>query len=177
MKDTYTYTARSADDPDEVATFTLHDHSLSVELGGALLAQMERVFQPEAGEADGEKPLPPWLKPALRALLPRLLRPFSVADVTVSTKEDGLWIMAWVRAGGLRLAPMTVGWKRVDNPDAAQAFVKELNKRKVSAAHPGRLPGPLDYWGIWLLMVFLVLILPLRWLGGAGDEVAAPVQE
>ncbi|MFQ5341761.1 MAG: hypothetical protein ACE5F6_09480 [Anaerolineae bacterium] len=168
MKDTYTYTARSADDPDEVATFTLHDHSLSVELGGALLAQVERLFQPD--DAEGEKPLPPWLKPALSALIPRLLRPFSVADVTVSVKEDGLWIRAWVRAGGLRLAPMTVEWSKVDNPDAAQAFVKELNKRKVSAAHPGRFPGPLDYWGIWVLMGFLVLILPLRWLGGADDE-------
>lgn len=52
MKDTYTYTARSADDPDEVAPFTLHDHSLSVELGGALLARVERVFQPE--QAEGE---------------------------------------------------------------------------------------------------------------------------
>ena len=168
MKDTYTYTARSADDPDEVATFTLHDHSLSVELGGALLAQVERVFQPE--EAEGETRLPPWFRPALTALIQRLLRPFSVADVTASVKEDGLWVMAWVRAGGLRLAPITVGWRTVDNPDAAQAFVKELNKRKVSAAHPGRFPGPLDYWGSWVLMGFLVLILPLRWLGGAGDE-------
>lgn len=57
------------------------------------------------------------------------------------------------RSSGLRLAPITVGWRNVDNPDAARAFVKELSKRKVSAAHPGRLPGPLDYWGTWVLLM------------------------
>ncbi|RME42713.1 MAG: hypothetical protein D6791_17080, partial [Chloroflexi bacterium] len=154
MQDTYTYTARSAENPDEVATFTLHDHSLSVELGGALLAQVERALQPE--EAQGEARLPPWFRPALTWVVQRLLRPFNIADVTANAKDDGFWIMAWVRAGGLRLAPVTVGWRKVDNPDAAQAFVRELNKRKVSAAHPGRLPGPLDYWATWALVGFLV---------------------
>lgn len=169
MKDTYTYTTRSADDPEEMATFTLHNHSMSIELGGALLEQVERVFR--NGDSEGEDRLPPWLKPALVWLLQQGLRPFSVADVNASVKGEGLWIMAWIRAGDLRLAPVTLVWERVDNPDAAQAFVKELNKRKVSAAHPGRFPGPLDYWAIWVFIGFLMVVLPLRWLREGDDEV------
>jgi hypothetical protein len=33
LENTYTYTARSADHPERVVTFTLYDHSMSVELG------------------------------------------------------------------------------------------------------------------------------------------------
>lgn len=160
MKDTYTYTARSADNPDEVATLTLHDHHLSVELGGVLLEQVEKVFRPEQG-GDG---LPAWLRPMLVWLIQQILRPFAVTDVNVSVKDGGLRIAAWIRAGGLRLVPVTVAWERVDNPEAAQAFVKELNRRKVSAAHPGRFSGPLDYWASWVLIGFMLVVLPLRWL-------------
>lgn len=167
MKDTYTYTARSAENPEEMATFTLHDHQMSIELGGALLEQVERVFR--GGEGPRESGVPPWVKPALAWMIQQGLRPFSVADVTANSKQDGLWIMAWLRVGGLRLAPVSLGWKRVDNPDAAQAFVEELNKRKVSVAHPGQFPGPFDYWASWVLIGFLMVVLPLRWLRG-GEE-------
>lgn len=169
MKETYTYTARSADDPEQMATFTLHDHRLSVELGGALLEQVEQLFQPDRQE-EREGRLPPWLKPAIVWLVQQTLRPFSVADVTANAKGDRLHLTAWIRAGGLRLVPITLVWKRVDNPEAAQAFVKELNKRKVSAAHPGKLPGPLDYWASWALISFLIIVLPLRRLGANDQE-------
>lgn len=168
MRDTYTYTARSAEKLEEMATFTLHNHSLSVELGGALLEQVERLFQPESRAAEGR--VPPWLKPAIAWLFQQVLRPFSVADVNSSVKGEALRITAWIRAGGLRLAPITLVWKHVDNPDAAQAFVQELNKRKASAPHPGRFPGPLDYWASWILLTFLVFVLPLRWLQ-RGEQV------
>ncbi|MBS1253790.1 MAG: hypothetical protein MAG451_02843 [Anaerolineales bacterium] len=167
MRDTYTYTARSAEDPAEMATLTLHDHRLSVELGGALLEQVEKLFQ--GGEATEDGRLPPWLVPTIAWLVQQALRPFSVADVSASVKGDGLWVTAWLRIAGLRLAPLTVGWKRVDNPDAARSFVKELNKRKVSAAHPGKYPGPFDYWASWVLVGFLLVVLPLRWLRYRGN--------
>ncbi len=166
MHDTYTFTARSADKPEEMATLTLHDHSLSVELGSALLEQIEKLFQ--GGEAVENGRLPPWLVPAIAWLVQQALRPFSVADVNARVREEGLWMTAWLRVAGLRLAPLTVRWERVDNPDAAKAFVQELNKRKVSVAHPGKYPGPLDYWASWVLIGFLLLILPLRWLRGDG---------
>lgn len=172
MRDTYTFTARSAENPEEMATLTLHDHQMSVELGGALLEQVEKVFQGGDAEAEGQplerapERLPPWFKPALAWGIQQALRPFSVADVSAKATGGGLWVTAWLRVAGLRLAPMTVGWKRVDNPDAARAFVKELKKRKVSATDPGRFPGPFDYWASWVLGGFLLLILPLRWMRG-----------
>lgn len=168
MKDTYTFTARSAEKPEEVATLTLHNHSMSVELGGALLEQVEKVFQ--GGGETGDGRLPPWLVPAIAWLVQQALRPFNVADVSANIRDKNLWITAWLRVGGLRLAPLTVGWEQVDNPDAAQAFVRELNKRKVSAAHPGQFPGPFDYWASWALIGFLLIALPFRWLRGEKAE-------
>jgi hypothetical protein len=162
MHDTYTYTARSADEPEELATFTLYDHSLSVEAGDMLMEQIDRLL--DSGTAETQFELSPWLKPAIVWLAQELLRPFSVADVTARTQDEGFWITGWLRVRGMRLAPLTIGWNHVDNPDAAKAFEQELNKRKVSAPHPGRFPGPFDYWAAWIIVVMLVALVPLRWM-------------
>jgi hypothetical protein len=53
---------------------------------------------------------------------------------------------------------------RVDNPEATQAFVEELEQRKASVAHSSRVPTWLDYWASWLLLGSLVILLPLIWL-------------
>ncbi|HPL26801.1 MAG TPA: hypothetical protein PLG21_01960 [Anaerolineae bacterium] len=69
----------------------------------------------------------------------------------------------WVRVGGLRLAPVPFTFTRVDNPEAAQGFVRELQRRRGIAPRPGRLPGPFDYWGGWLLTTSLAAGLIMAW--------------
>jgi hypothetical protein len=56
---------------------------------------------------------------------------------------------------------------QVDNPDATDAFVKELRKRKATATSAEALPGLLDYWASWLatglmLMIGLCVFMQLR---------------
>ncbi len=157
MEDTYTYIARSADDAAQVVTFTLHDHSMSVGLG-APLEQVERALEPE-----GEVRPRLWLKPLAVSLLERGTRPFRVADVDAGAEGDWLSVTAWYRAGGLRLAPVILIRGRVDNPQAALAFVEELNRRKASVTIPFKLLGVLDYWATWLLAGFLMVGLLGIW--------------
>jgi hypothetical protein len=159
-EDTYTYTARSAENPELVVTFTLHDHSMSVELG-APLEQVEKALQAKHDGAESQASPQPWLKPVAVSVMERVTRPFSIADVDASAEGDGLQVTQWFRTGGLRLAPITFIMKRVDNPEGAQAFVKELDERKTSTAHPGKFRGPLDYWAGWFLTGLLMSVLLL----------------
>jgi hypothetical protein len=135
LENTYTYTARSTDHPERVVTFTLYDHSMSVEVG-APLGHIERALQPETGEiqaeveAEHEALSHAWLKPMAVSLLQRGTRPFNVADIDAKAEDEGLRATAWVKTGGLRFAPITFSWERVDNPKGAGAFVEELRKRK-----------------------------------------------
>jgi len=173
MKKTYTYTARNADEPAQVVTFTLYDHSMSVELG-APLEHIERALQSVSEEIEEEKEarVYAWLKPVVVSLLERGTRPFDIVDVDASVKDGGLRITAWGRSGGLRVAPVTFAMERVDNPAAAQAFVEELNRRKASAARPGKFSGPLDYWVTWFLTGFLAAALLVGWLRKRDKETA-----
>jgi hypothetical protein len=157
MEDTYTYMARSADDPARAVTFTLHDNSMSVGLG-APLEHVERALEPE-----GEVRPRLWLKPLAVSLLERGTRPFRVADVDAGAEGDWLWVTAWFRTSGLRVAPISLIKGRVDNPEAALAFVEELNRRKASAAGPIKLLEILDYWATWLLAGFLLIGLLGIW--------------
>lgn len=166
IEETYTYTARSADDPAEVMTFTLHDHKMSVDLG-APIEQAERALRAVRREDEdtdeGSEAIRSSLKPMAVSVVERGTGPFDIADIDASVKEDGLRVVSWVRTGGLRLAPITFVLARVDNPEAAQAFVNELNRRKGELEHPGNLPGPFDYWGSWILG-FLTAGLVVAWL-------------
>lgn len=164
LENTYTYTARSADNPEQVVTFTLHDHSLSVGVG-VPLEHVERALGPEEGEgeAEAEHHIQPWLKPMAVSLIERGTRPFNVADVNARAEDEWLHVRAWFRAGGLRLAPITLIAGRVDNPEAARAFVQELNERKAPAAGLARVLGILDYWATWFLAGFLLVFLLESW--------------
>jgi hypothetical protein len=166
-ENTYTYTARSAEDPAQVVTFTLHDHSMSVDLGTPL-EYVERAIQPEETGDIAESAIEPWAKPMALSVWERVTRPFSVADVHASAVDNWLQVTSWVRALGLRLAPIPFLMERVDNPDAARAFVDELNERKKTARQPGTFRGPLDYWITWLLGSLLIIMLV--WLGLRRDE-------
>jgi hypothetical protein len=152
MEKTYTYTARSAKDPARLVTFTLHDHSMSVGIG-APLEQVERMLGREAVDeetSDGDQSNL-WLKPLAVSLVERGTGPFRVSDIEAKTDEDKLRIKAWFRSGGLGLLPLTLINGRVDNPDAARAFVKELNRRKRSGLSRFRFWGVLDYWISWIV--------------------------
>jgi hypothetical protein len=165
MDKTYTYTARSAINPAKTVTFTLHDHKMSVELG-VPLEQIERVLRPAEQEEGDEQQIEfqAWLKPVAMALLQQGMRPFQVADVDAALEDGDLRISAWGRPGGLRLAPFVVAMERVDNLDAAKAFVEELTRRQASAAEPSVFPGPLDYWASWFIAGFSAALLTAGWL-------------
>ena len=53
-QNTYTYTARSVENPEHSVTFTLFDHRLSVGTG-APMEQMTRVFEQEGAEEEVEE--------------------------------------------------------------------------------------------------------------------------
>lgn len=170
MENTYTYTARSVENPEYSVTFTLFDHRMSVGTGAPMeqMAQaLERVgAEEEAAEetaegeeieaVEAEKQSKLWLKPMAISLVERGTKPFHVDDVDADVEGDWLHVRGWVRAGGLRLAPVTLMKGRVDNPDAAQAFVDEVNERKTEAFGPLAL---FDYWGAWFAAGFVIILL------------------
>jgi hypothetical protein len=186
MENTFTYTARSASAPEKVVTFTLFDESMSVELGvplehleRALAGRGEAEEAKEATEAEPretqEEDQAPAatsayyaLKPMAVSLMERGGQPFSIADVSATAENGGLDVTAWVRAKGLRLAPVRFDWDRVDNPDGAKAFVREVRARNRVTSRPGRFGGIMDYWISWL--AFGALILALFWPRKRGHE-------
>jgi hypothetical protein len=163
MENTYTYTARNAEDTHEVVTFTLHNHHMSVDLG-APMENIETALESGAGGKEQIALHQPWAKPVTVALIEGGLRPFDISDVDADVENERLKVCAWIRAGGLRLAPIRFRLDQVDNPEATQAFVEELEQRKASAARSSRVPKWLDYWASWLFLGSLVILLPLIWL-------------
>ena len=167
MENTYTYTARNAEDPAQVMTVTLLDHHMSVGLGPPL-EQVEAALETEiAGdEAQPEEsqsaPSNLWLKPVVVSLVERGVGPFQLADVDAAIRDDWLRVSAWYRAG-LALAPITLVDGRVDNPPAAQAFVHELEARKAELERATGLFRLLDLWLTWILAVAVVLGLWQVW--------------
>lgn len=165
MENTYTYTARSVDNPEQVVTFTLHDHQMSVGLG-APLEQIESVLQQmDSDEEEARQGTESgiWLRPLAISLLERGVGPFQVADVNATAADDWLRVNAWYRAGGLALAPVTLVSGRVDNLQAAQAFVEEIDKRKEEVAGAWSLLNVLDYWFTWILAGALMFGLFQVW--------------
>jgi hypothetical protein len=164
MKDnTFTYTARSAQNPEKMAMFTLHNGSVSVQLGNVLMEQVEEAYESFQEEGEDEKRLTAWIKPFATGSLQRFLKPIPLEDFDADVKNDALQATAWIRAGGLRLAPVMMTWEDVDNPEGADAFVSELQERKESHAVADRnwLPDPFDYWASWIMMGLIAIVLPI----------------
>ncbi len=173
MENTYTYTARSVYRPERVVTFTLHGGRMSVGVGVPLeqAARVAETIQTEKGEeeaADVEPQL--WLKPVAVALVERSATPFRVVDVDASADEDRLFVRGWVRVGGLRLAPITLMAGHVDNPDAAHAFVAELDRRKAARDRGPMLLHLLDFWATWFVLGGVVIGLFNLWRKKSYDE-------
>jgi hypothetical protein len=163
MENTYTYTARSRENPDQVVTFTLQDHHMSVGVG-VPMEQLETILQQsdtadQVEEGDGHL----WLKPLAVSLLERGVGAFRVADVNAAAQDDRLRVSAWYRAGGLALAPVTLVNGPVDNPLAAQAFVEELDRRKSETTAAFGALNILNYWFTWILAGALILGLLQVW--------------
>lgn len=156
MEDTYTYIARSADSPLKVATFTLNGDSLAIGMGPPT-EQLASVIDEDSQER-------PWVKPLAMTAISDGAERIALADVRAVRMQDDLDVQIWVRAGGLRLAPVRLHWDAVDNPAAADDFVRELKERKQAARDPSRFPGFLDYWVSWIVGGLTALALGIRWL-------------
>lgn len=133
-KETYTYTARDAAQPDQVATFTLYE-----ETRPKMMTQAQ---------------------PAALKLASRLTGPVHLRDMQVRLIGNRLEVILWQRVAGLRLFPLFLDMGLVDNAEAAQAFVQEVEERQKTSPHPGRFLGALDYWAGWLAWGLI-----LKWIG------------
>jgi hypothetical protein len=160
-ENTFTFTARSIDNPDKVATFTLQNGHVSVELGSAMMEQVERVF--DAFDGTESSRLISWLEPAAAGALRKVEQPIPLADFEADIHGERMQATAWLRAGGLRLAPIMATWKQVDNPAGAQAFVNELHDRREMIAESDRRPALFDYWISWVAAGLMSITLPLIW--------------
>lgn len=168
---TYTYTARNAENPDLVVTFTLENEHLRLTLA-ELLEKAVRVAQSDEKITEA--------KQILRSEAPsgalKLTGPVHVKDVQIHMDDDQHFkLNAWQRLAGLRLAPLRLNIGRIDNPEAAEAFAAELEERQAAAAPAGKFFGPLDYWAGWAGLLFLIVLL-VRWpfgdKGQNGKEIA-----
>ncbi len=184
MANTYTYTARSAENPERVVTFTLRGSRMSVGVG-APLEQVEQAIRLGRGEAeeDGgeaketgvevqEEDKPKlWLRPLAVSLVERGTQPVHVDDVAAKVMDDWLQVRAWIRTGGLRLFPITLIDGRVDNPVAARDFVEEVEERKTVSGFD--VFGVFDYWATWIVagVAALVMLQKLRRKGSERGEV------
>lgn len=158
-EDTFTFTARSASNPDQLATFTLSDGTVNVALGNAILEQVEGVF--DAFHAEETNRFTAWIEPAATGALQRVMQPISLDDFDATLKDDSLRVVGWMRAGGLRLAPIVAVWPAVDNPVGARAFVDEIQNRKKEMGQDSKMPDPFDYWISWILAAVVAVALPI----------------
>jgi hypothetical protein len=158
MDKTFTYTARSADNPDRAITVTLRGDKVYLQLDAPL------PVEPEESEEEWDvrdrllEEARIWLKPMAFRMLERGLAPFRAHDVFAGSEDDGFWLAAWVRVAGLRLMPIVVAIGTVDNPEGASDFVAELEEQKRTAPSTGTLFGPLDFWATWVAAAALILV-------------------
>lgn len=161
MANTYTYTARSAQDPERVLTFTLYDDTLSVNLTG-VLESLEQVATAESRGEEAKKQLKTQFKPTTLKIVENLSGPVHLGDIKFDLNDGRFNLKSWKRVGGLRFAPLNISIGPVDNPEAAEAFIAEFEQRKAATSHPGKFFGPLDYWFGWVGLALVAVIL-LRW--------------
>lgn len=160
--DTYTYTARNADQPSEVVTFTLYNNHLKVNLTG-LLDQAGMVAEAEDKPDEIKSQVSTQVKPIGMKIAENLTGPAQIRDIEARLDDEDLKIILWQRTAGLRLVPVIFNMKRIDNVEAAKAFVDELDQRKNDISTKGRLWGPLDYWLGWVGLLVTAGVF-IRWL-------------
>jgi hypothetical protein len=139
----------------------LREEYIEVNLTGMLDSIGEVVSEEEKGDMIKAQ-VKTQAKPAALKVMEAFSGPIHISDVTGEVEGDKLKLRVWKRMGGLRAAPILLDFASVDNPEAAKAFVTELNERKQKAEHLGRFFGPLDYWLGWIALA-VVLIVLWRW--------------
>lgn len=152
---TYTYTARNVNDINKVVTFTLYDGHMRVGLTG-LLDQAHTIASSEEKPDELKHQVSLQAKPALLKLKEGLSGPVNISDVKAKLTGDEFQVTLWPRMGGLRTAPVHIDMGQIDNQDAAEAFVDELEKRKETGTDNRRFFGPLDYWFGWAGLLLLI---------------------
>jgi cell pole-organizing protein PopZ len=148
MNNTFTFTARDRQNPEKVVTLTLFDHHARVNITGMIDA-VEEIRQAEEKDSEAGRQIAAQAVPAALKLSETISGPVQVNDLKAQIDGESMEISAWQRAAGLRLAPIHIHIDEVDNPEAAEAFVNELDRRQENAPQPGRFAGPLDYWIGW----------------------------
>ena len=86
MTDTYTFTARSAEDPQNVVTFTLEDHQLQINLTG-LLEPLSNITDPEEMQEQAKKMMRDQLKPGVLKVLEGFTGPVNNVKLDKSCKK------------------------------------------------------------------------------------------
>jgi hypothetical protein len=61
------------------------------------------------------------------------------------------------------LAPITLINSRIDNPEAAHAFVQEIARRKEEASAASGPLTLLDYWMTWFAAILALIALFSSW--------------
>jgi hypothetical protein len=163
-ENTLTFTARDTNDPKKVATFTLQNGDVSVQLGNTMLEQVVTVNEKTQTEEDVD--LVDWTKATAIGTVQKLLHTLPVNDFEADIDDKTFQTTAWVRTGGLRAVPMSMTWQEVDNPNAAHAFVEELDERKKNSLTAQTMPAILDYWASWIVagisgLAVIILIMRL----------------
>lgn len=158
---TYTYTARSVEDPDRVVTFTLDNDHMRVNLTG-LVDQVNNLEEAEETTSEVKKQVLTQAKPLASKFMEEITEPVHVGDVDAALSDEHLRVTLWHRLAGLRLAPVGFNMGEIDNEPAAEAFIEELEARQEHAEHAGKFFGPLDYWLGWIGMA-LALVFLFRW--------------
>jgi hypothetical protein len=160
---TYTYTARSIEDPNKVVTFTLFNEHMRINLTG-VLEGASSISAAEDKPSEIKEQISSQAKPATVKLVENVSGPVHISDVDAKLEADEFRISLWQRLAGLRLAPVVFDMGQIDNLDAAEAFVDQLYQRKDTASHRGKFFGPLDYWLGWAGLAVLTGLL-IRWPG------------
>lgn len=165
MAKTHTYTARSTDDPSLIVIFTVSDQSLTIEPDSP--GGIEQVLRSSTTDEESDVNNSPraWLKTLTLLKGPNKPR-LHLVDVDAGVEKDSLRLMAWGRSSDQRWLPIAIVMEHVDNPEAARAFVKELNRRKMSAMQRARFfawIGARAYWFLAGTFTALVAMISLRY--------------
>ncbi|NIV14808.1 MAG: hypothetical protein GWN62_27105 [Aliifodinibius sp.] len=170
MTKTYTFTARDGTNPERTLTLTLYPDFVRINLTG-LWDQLGTIAGAEDKPDEAKTQIQAQAQPATLKLLETISGPVHIKDFNASMDGNEFKIQIWQRLRKLRLAPIQLVIDPVDNPDAAEAFINELEDRKQEATRAARFPGILDYWFTWagMFLGFLALILwPQKQQGAEG---------
>jgi hypothetical protein len=177
MPKTYTYTARSIDDPARAVTFTLHDHHLTAEFAlpsEELEQRLKVVTRQEEADSKQQAETDKWLAAVAEPLRERGDEPFVLEDVDASLAGEDLRVTAWSRTQDRHLQPIVIALEHVDNPQAAAAFTHEINRRKLSSARRVRFMQAIGRRTIWFGVGFISAVALIVWLQKKSFDALAP---